>query len=41
MDVSLKQLDDAVVKVIDQYDTIKRIVSSETTNDAVIEEAFF
>lgn len=41
MDVSLKQLDDAVVKVIDQYDAIKRIVSSETTNDAVIEEAFF
>lgn len=40
-DVSFKQIDDAIMKVVNQYDTIKKIVSTEAASDAVIEEAFF
>lgn len=40
-DVSFKQIDDAIMKVVNQYDTIKNIVSTEAASDAVIEEAFF
>lgn len=41
MDVSLKQLDAVVVKVMDQYDSVKSIVTTQAAGDAIIEEAFF
>lgn len=41
MDVSLKQLDAAVVKVMDQYNSVKSIVTTQAAGDAIIEEAFF
>lgn len=40
-DVSLKEMDDAIVKVINQYDTVKKIVSSDEVVDNVVNEAFF
>ncbi len=41
MDVSMKQLDEHIAKIIDQYDEIKNILSGHATNAAIVEEAFF
>lgn len=40
-DVSLKDIDNCVVNVMDQYDAVKKIVSTDSFADGVVSEAFF